>query len=116
MVNRTVGGARYGVGDWLVQRITALVLAAYAVLLTTRIVLHSPVDFPAWRAVFAPTWMRHATLLFVLALCWHAWLGMRDIYMDYLRSTGLRLAAHATTLLLLVLYALWAAGILWRWA
>ncbi|MEO1765663.1 succinate dehydrogenase, hydrophobic membrane anchor protein [Thiobacter aerophilum] len=113
MVKRGVTGARYGIVDWLAQRLTAVVMLAYSAFLGVRLWLSPELDFAAWRALFAPVWMRHATLLFMVALCWHAWVGMRDIYMDYLRSTGLRLAAHALTILLLLAYLLWAAGILW---
>lgn len=113
MVKDNVTGAHYGVVDWLAQRLTALVLAAYTALMGVRIARLPVLDFQSWRALFEPMWMRHATLLFVLALCWHAWIGMRDIYMDYLRPTGLRLAAHGLTLVFLLACFLWAASILW---
>lgn len=113
MVKNDVTGAHYGIVDWLAQRLTAMVLLAYSALLGVRLWLTPQLDFPAWRALFQPAWMRHATLLFVLALCWHAWIGMRDIYMDYLKPTGLRLAAHALTLVFLLACLLWAASILW---
>lgn len=111
---RAVTGAHYGVRDWLAQRITALVLLAFSLVLLVRVLAVPVLDFAAWRSVFAPAWMRHATVVFALALCWHAWIGMRDVYMDYVRHTGWRLAAHVVTLLLLLGYALWAAAIVWR--
>ena len=58
-------------------------------------------------------WMRLASLLFLLALFWHAWIGLRDIFMDYVKPAGLRLALLVGVVLLLVGYALWSVQILW---
>ena len=55
----------------------------------------------AWRDLFAHGWMRVATLLFIVSLAWHAWVGVRDILMDYIKPDGLRLALQVLTLLLL---------------
>jgi succinate dehydrogenase / fumarate reductase, membrane anchor subunit len=63
--------------------------------------------------LFEPQWMRLATLVFLLSLFWHAWIGMRDILMDYVKSTLLRLALQIVVALLLVAYAGWAIQILW---
>ena len=63
--------------------------------------------------MFAPQWMRLATLLFFLSLFWHAWIGMRDILMDYVSSTAARLGLQVVVILLLVAYAAWAVQILW---
>ena len=112
-MKRNVGGAHYGVIGWLAQRLTGLLLAVYTLALGLRLWRAPVFDHAGWRALFEPVWMRHATLLFVFALCWHAWLGMRDVYMDYLHHTGVRLAAHTLTLLILMGCLLWAAGILW---
>jgi succinate dehydrogenase / fumarate reductase membrane anchor subunit len=42
------------------------------------------------------------TLLTILAVCYHAWIGVRDIWMDYIKNTGLRLALHVFTILWLI--------------
>jgi succinate dehydrogenase / fumarate reductase membrane anchor subunit len=54
------------------------------------------------------------TFLFFVSLFYHAWIGIRDIWMDYVKPTGLRLTLHVVTLTALVGYAAWAAAILWR--
>jgi succinate dehydrogenase / fumarate reductase, membrane anchor subunit len=113
MVRRIVVGARYGLKDWLVQRVTALVMAAYTLLFAGILLVCTPSDFQSWRALFEPQWMRLATLVFLLSLFWHAWIGMRDILMDYVKSTLLRLALQIVVALLLVAYAGWAIQILW---
>jgi len=113
MVTRVITGAHYGLKDWLVQRVTALVMAVYAVLFVGAVVICSPANYEEWRALFAPQWMRLASLLFFLSLFWHAWVGMRDIFMDYVKHTAVRLGLQVVVILLLVAYAAWAVQILW---
>jgi len=114
MVKRIVAGAHYGLKDWLVQRITAVVMVIYTVLVTAGALRRGPFDYDAWRAFAAQGWMRFATLVFFIAIGYHAWVGMRDIVMDYVKSTGIRLTLHAVVSVLLVGYVGWAVQVLWR--
>ena len=51
-------------------------------------------SYEAWSGMFAGGFMRFMTFLFFLALFYHAWVGIRDIYMDYIKPVGIRLALH----------------------
>ena len=113
-MKRLVVGAHYGLRDWLAQRITAVIMAVYAVTLLVLMAQRAPFTYDAWKALFAQGWMRIATLLFAGSLAWHAWVGVREILMDYIKHDGLRLALHVVTLLLLAGYVVWAIEILWR--
>jgi succinate dehydrogenase / fumarate reductase, membrane anchor subunit len=112
-VKRLVVGAHYGLRDWLAQRITALIMAVYTLVMAV-VFFNRPLDYSAWKALFAQGWMRVATLLFAVSLAWHAWVGVRDILMDYVKPDGLRLALQVGTLLLLAAYVGWTVQILWR--
>lgn len=114
MVKRSVVGAHYGVSDWLAQRITAVMMGLYAIVLAFAVLRHGPFDYEAWRAFVAQGWVRFSGFLFVIALGYHAWIGMRDIVMDYVKPAGARLALHAISAILLVGYAGWATQVLWR--
>lgn len=114
MVDRVITGAHYGLRDWLVQRITALVIGAYAILFVSALVVSAPSTYEDWRALFAPQWMRLASFIFFVSLFWHAWIGVRDILMDYVQSTPVRLGLQVVTILLLVAYLAWAVQILWN--
>jgi len=70
-------------------------------------------DYPHWKALWNGSLMRVATMLFLLSLFVHAWVGMRNIFMDYVKPTGLRLTLHAAVILALVGYAVWSVRILW---
>jgi succinate dehydrogenase / fumarate reductase membrane anchor subunit len=114
MVNRTVVGAHYGLKDWLAQRVSAVVMALYTIIVLAVLVSSGPMTYIAWKSLFLQGWMRFATLLFVASLLYHAWVGVRDIWMDYVKHTGLRLVLEAGTVLWLVGCGGWAVQILWR--
>ena len=113
MVRRILVGAHYGLKDWLVQRLTAGVMALYTLLWVAIAAYQGGVDYALWQALFANTAFRVATLIFGLALFWHAWVGMRDIWMDYVKPTAARLALETATVLALLGYAAWLVDILW---
>ncbi len=114
MVNRVITGAHYGMRDWLAQRITAVIMAVYSLIVVAVVVMNSPLKYAGWKALFAQGSMRVATLIFALSLAWHAWVGVRDILMDYIKPDGLRLALQVFTLLLIASYVGWTVQILWR--
>lgn len=113
MVARTVVGAHYGWKDWLAQRVTAVVMTVYTLLMLGIALYHGGIDYGLWTALFAQAAFRIATLLFGLALLWHAWIGVRDIWMDYAKPAGLRLSLEVLTVVALLAYAAWLVEILW---
>jgi succinate dehydrogenase / fumarate reductase, membrane anchor subunit len=114
VVKRLVVGAHYGMRDWLAQRITAVIMAVYSLIVVAVVTLNSPLKYEGWKALFSQGAMRVATLIFALSLAWHAWVGVRDILMDYIKPDGLRLALQVFTLLLIASYMGWTVQILWR--
>jgi succinate dehydrogenase / fumarate reductase membrane anchor subunit len=113
MVKREVVGAHYGLRDWLAQRVTAVVMAVYTLLFLLVLASLPQLDYGHWKALWALPVMRFATVLFVLSLLVHAWIGVRNIFMDYIKPTGLRLVLYVGVILALVWYAAWSAQILW---
>ncbi|HRQ59098.1 MAG TPA: succinate dehydrogenase, hydrophobic membrane anchor protein [Azoarcus taiwanensis] len=114
MVKRIVVGAHYGLRDWIGQRASAVYMAIYTVIFAIAALTLPEMSYEAWSGLFSGGLMRFLTFLFFLALFYHAWIGVRDIFMDYIKPTGLRLALHVVVLFLLFGYAGWAAQILWR--
>ena len=113
MVNRVVVGAHYGLRDWLVQRITAVVMALYSLGLAGYLLWKGHFDYDVWTGLFASQTVRTFSLLFLLSLFYHAWIGVRDIVMDYVKPAGVRLVIHTLVVLALVLYTIWSVQILW---
>ena len=113
-MTRVVTGAHYGLRDWLAQRITAAIMAVYSVVAVWVLLSSNPITYAVWRDLFEQGWMRVATLLAAASLSWHAWVGVRDILMDYIKPDGLRLALQVSVLLVIAAYFGWVIQILWR--
>ncbi|MCC7549266.1 MAG: succinate dehydrogenase, hydrophobic membrane anchor protein [Burkholderiales bacterium] len=113
MVKRVIVGAHYGLRDWLVQRITAVVMVLYTFLILGILLMAPPKHYLAWKNLFANQAMKLATFLFLASIFAHAWVGMRNILMDYVKPTGWRLVLEAAVALALFAYAGWALQILW---
>jgi len=112
---RIVVGAHYGLRDWLAQRVTATLMALFtAVVLLQVIFIKGPIGYAAWAGIFAPQWMKALTFAVIVALVYHVWVGMRDIWMDYIKPLGLRLSLQVATIVWLVACAGWAIQVLWR--
>jgi succinate dehydrogenase / fumarate reductase membrane anchor subunit len=114
VTRRVVTGAHYGLRDWLAQRITAVIMAIYSVIACAVLFSNRSISYSVWRDLFAQGWMRVATLLFMASLAWHAWVGVRDILMDYVKPDGLRLGLQVGALLTIASYIGWTVQILWR--
>ena len=110
---RIVVGAHYGLRDWLAQRMTAVLLAVFTVVLLAQLLMPGALGYDRWAAIFSAQWMKLLTLVTILSLAYHAWVGMRDIWMDYVRHTGLRILLQVLTIIWLMASVIYAAQILW---
>ncbi|MFC4158496.1 succinate dehydrogenase, hydrophobic membrane anchor protein [Chitinimonas lacunae] len=113
MVNRHVIGAHYGLRDWLLQRITAVVMLVYTLGLLAFLFLAADASYEGWKSLLSQTWVRVFSSVTVLALLLHAWVGVRDIWMDYVKPVGLRLTLHVLTILWLVGSFVYAVKVVW---
>ncbi|MBI5259266.1 MAG: succinate dehydrogenase, hydrophobic membrane anchor protein [Burkholderiales bacterium] len=111
---RLVVGAHYGLRDWLSQRITAALMALFTLVLLVQVLLPGPMGYDKWAGIFAQQWMKVLTFTVIVSLAYHAWVGMRDVWMDYIKPVGTRLFAQVVTIVWLVGCAGWAVQVLWR--
>ena len=112
---RIVVGAHYGLRDWLSQRVTAVLMVLFTLVLLAQVVFtQGPIGYEVWAGIFAAQWMKVLTFCVIVALAWHVWVGMRDIWMDYIKPVGLRLSLQVFTIVWLVGCAGWAIQVLWR--
>jgi succinate dehydrogenase / fumarate reductase membrane anchor subunit len=111
---RLVVGAHYGFRDWLAQRATAVIMGVYTVILLLAFLTGSNFSYEGWAGMFARQWFKIATFVTFLAMFYHVWVGMRDIWMDYVKPVVLRLTLQVATIAWLIGCAGYAAQILWR--
>jgi succinate dehydrogenase / fumarate reductase membrane anchor subunit len=108
---RLVVGAHYGLKEWMIQRITAIVMVVFTIVLLIAYIVNGNPSYDGWAGLFANQLMK---LLALLSLFYHAWIGVRDIWMDYVKPVGIRLTLQVLTVLWLVGCAAYAIQILWK--
>jgi len=112
---RIVVGAHYGMRDWLSQRVTAALMALFTALVLAQVIFsRGPIGYDKWAGIFASQWMKVLTFTVIVALLYHVWVGMRDVYMDYVKPLSIRLVLQVFTIVWLVGCAGWAIQVLWR--
>ena len=112
---RIVVGAHYGLRDWLAQRVTAALMALFTLLVLAQVIFNKgPIGYDKWAGIFAAQWMKALTFSVIVALIWHAWIGMNSIWLDYVKAAGTRLVMQAFTVIWLVSCGGWAIQALWR--
>eukprot|EP01034_Spumella_vulgaris_P004715 gene4715-6024_t len=96
---RVVVGAHYGLRDWLSQRVTAGLMALFTLVVLAQVIFsRGPIGYDKWAGIFASQWMKVLTFSVIAALLWHVWVGMRDVWMDYVKPVWLRLALQIFTI------------------
>ncbi|MGJ7553524.1 succinate dehydrogenase, hydrophobic membrane anchor protein [Variovorax sp. RB2P76] len=112
---RIVVGAHYGLRDWLSQRITGGLMALFTIILLAQLIFtRGPIGYDLWAGIFAAQWMKVLTFSVIVALLYHVWVGMRDVWMDYVQPVGIRLVLQIFTIVWLVGCAGWAIQVLWK--
>lgn len=120
MVTAATSLGRNGVADWVIQRVTAVVLTAYTIFIVAFIVSASDLNYDTWSGLFDQLWMRIFSLLALLSIAAHGWIGMWSVVTDYLtermmggKALTLRAIALALYALVTIAYLVWGVEILW---
>ena len=118
MVTAVTSMGRSGLYDWLFQRVSGAILLAYAVCVA--VVLVGSPEYADWKALYSQTWMRVFSLLALVSIAMHAWVGLWAVFTDYLteRLMGqlgnvLRFTAQAVSGIIMFTYVVWGIQILW---
>jgi succinate dehydrogenase / fumarate reductase, membrane anchor subunit len=112
---RIVVGAHYGLRDWLGQRVTAALMALFTVVVLAQVIFSKgPMGYDKWAGIFSAQWMKALTFAIIVAMLYHVWVGVRDIWMDYIKPVALRLSLQVFSIVWLVSCAGWTIQVLWR--
>lgn len=120
MVTSVTSFGRSGLYDWLIQRVSAVVLAAYFIFLVGYLVANPGLDYVTWASLHQGFGMRIFSLFAVLSLAAHAWIGIWAVLTDYVttrmmgaKATALRLIMQLGLMGVVIFYVIWAIDILW---
>ncbi len=106
--------AKRGLYDWLVQRVSAVLILSYVVGLSVYWCCYQPASFADWQLLFRSPWFQWTTLWVVIFIAWHAWIGLWTVSTDYMKCAVIRLAFQIIVVALLLFYIIWTVLILWK--
>lgn len=104
---------RRGLHDWIAQRVTALIVLVYALVLMAYLFFCPALNYDAVTKIFNHLVMKMATVVALLSILWHAWIGLWTVLTDYVKPKCIRLALEVAIILLLLVYIVWLVEILW---
>jgi succinate dehydrogenase / fumarate reductase membrane anchor subunit len=120
MVTSVTSFGRSGLYDWLIQRVGAVVMAAYVIFLAVYIALNPELTYEQWSALFGQLWVRVFSFVTLLSFISHAWIGLWSVLTDYLterlmggKATVLRIFAQMVLGGVAITYLVWGIEILW---
>lgn len=120
-VTNVTSFGRSGLSDWLVQRVSAVILTAYLLFLVGYLLCHPDLQYAQWAALYRSFWMRLFSLSTILALAAHAWIGLWAVLTDYVtvrllgpKATVLRVSCQIGMIAATLGYVIWTIDILWR--
>lgn len=102
----------HGLRAWLIQRVSAIYLGLFVLYTVFHFITSAPDSFEAWKSWMADPLVGMFWALAIVSLLLHAWVGMRDIFIDYLHPFGLRLTLLGVIAFALIAYGFWAAHVL----
>jgi len=118
MVTSVTSFSRTGLSDWLIQRVTSVILLSYFIFVAYQ--LAGSIDYTSWRGLYDQTWVKVFTLLAALSLAAHSWIGLWSVFTDYLTERMLgpwgnvvRLLCQLGASLALLVYVIWVVVIVW---
>ncbi|WP_148254412.1 succinate dehydrogenase, hydrophobic membrane anchor protein [Aidingimonas lacisalsi] len=113
MVTNITNFGRSGLSDWLIQRVSAIILAVYTLFMVGFLLFNPGLDYATWSGLFDQTWMRIFSLLAFVSIAAHAWIGLWTVTTDYLKPTGIRVAAQTIIILAIFVFLVWGVQVLW---
>ncbi len=109
---RPTGSTHTGLREWLLQRMTAIYMGAFVLYLVVRFAIDPITSYTAWKAWFALPTVRIGFAFFFASLLLHSWIGMRSVFMDYVKPMWVRFVVQLGTATALLILALWSVQIL----
>lgn len=101
-----------GLRDWLIQRISAIVIGLYFIFIAAYLSNNQPLYFAQWRHLFNNGLVKVATLIAILAIIWHGWIGLWIVLTDYVKKASVRLVLQSLVIILLLGYLFWVVEII----
>ena len=101
-----------GLRPWIIQRISAAYIAVFTLYFPISLYIQSPLTAQSWVDWVSSPINNIAIGLFLIALLWHAWIGIRDVILDYVFNVVVRMIALTLVAMVILGTAYWGFRVL----
>lgn len=117
MVRVATSLGRSGLHDWLIQRLSAVVMLAYVLYLLGYLIgaymVQPELSYGLWQGFFARPVVKIASFLALLAVVAHAWIGIWTVFTDYVKPLAVRVVLQSLLIVSCLSLLFWGFSILW---
>jgi succinate dehydrogenase / fumarate reductase membrane anchor subunit len=104
--------ASLGLKAWLIQRFTAVYIGLFMLFVIVWFLVAPPRSYEQWIRWVGSPYINGALAVFIVSLLLHAWVGLRDVVMDYVKPIGMRMALFGALIIFLSVCAMWSLRLL----
>ena len=97
----------HGMRAWLLQRFTAVYIAIFSLSTMAWLIFNQPLNYDAWFTLLSQPLMLIATVIFYISIFIHAWVGIRDIFLDYVKPSSVRVILLTLLAFFLMVMTMW---------
>ncbi|WWP02506.1 MAG: succinate dehydrogenase, hydrophobic membrane anchor protein [Candidatus Dasytiphilus stammeri] len=113
MVNNVSALGCNGVCDWILLRISAIIISLYIIYLLGFIITTDTITYVTWRGFFDSSFTKIFTILTLLSTLIHGWIGIWQVLTDYINSLIIRVILQFTHILVLLGYVIYGTIVIW---
>lgn len=113
MVSNASALGRNGVHDWLLLRASAIIMTLYVLYILGFVVMSDTLTYDTWHGFFASSFTKVFTLLTLLCILVHGWVGMWQVLTDYVKSVAMRLVLQLLVIVVVLVYAIYGTVVVW---
>lgn len=120
MVKSVTSLSNSGLSNWMLQRISALILTVYLIFMVGYFAVNPSPSYEQWSSLHGSMAMRLFSLLAILSIAVHAWIGIWCVLTDYItvrligpKATAIRMFLQLAMIAVILFYVVWTIDILW---
>lgn len=102
----------HGYRAWFLQRRSAIYIVGCLFVVIGFLLFNTTPSFESWQSLFYSPLTNILVLLFFVAIMVHAWVGIRDIILDYVHNAIVRVLILNLLMLFLISMSVWISYIL----
>ncbi|MXP67537.1 succinate dehydrogenase membrane anchor subunit [Pantoea sp. Aalb] len=104
---------RNGIHDWLLVRVSAIIMLLYTIYIIGFITITDKITYEIWYSLFSSFFTKFFTLLTLISILIHGWIGIWQVLTDYVKKLSIRLLLQIIIVIALLSYVIYGTIVIW---